>query len=422
MSAVFPSDSAARTSAPSDRAPKRIATGVRVSGAIGKQIPNPNPAIKRKCRERLFGVVLSAVGSNRYRIRLDNGCIVEAASAVLKVHGSSNSLPPGAVGQQDLNQESTEIHDRDDSEPLPLGNDEEEEQGGLEEEAPGRAEERPVGNLEEEPLEPINTYEGRKQQAISKIKAMEGKEVTVGRGKGRAREEVTWTVIPESHPDGYDLQDDSSPSIVSRRLGLREIDAIMRKAGFDVLLAFIFIFISFKDWEEKLDKMNEAVQLENEKVAGGKKVPLFSAEEFLKGFGILIAAAGYNCKGAELWSKEPEGDIWFGNDVSTWPNIIPAPNFSRFMSLNRFNQWRKFITFINKDPTLMHDGKQDPWWEFSGAVDEFNQHRLRCILHSLRLIEDESMSAWVPRTTPTGGLPNISHIDRKPEPLGKPTC
>jgi len=218
------------------------------------------------------------------------------------------------------------------------------------------------------------------------------------------------------------LQDDSSPSIVSSRLGLREIDAIMRKAGFDVLLAFIFIFISFKDWEEKLDKMNEAVQLENEKVAGGKKVPLFSAEEFLKGFGILIAAAGYNCKGAELWSKEPEGDIWFGNDVSTWPNIIPAPNFSRFMSLNRFNQWRKFITFINKDPTLMHDGKQDPWWEFSGAVDEFNQHRLRCLLHSLRLIEDESMSAWVPRTTPTGGLPNISHIDRKPEPLGKPTC
>ena len=109
MSAVPPSNSAARTSAPADRAPKRIATGVRVSGAIGKQIPNPNPAIKRKCRERLFGTVLSAVGSNRYRIRLDNGCIVEAASAVLKVHASSTSLPPGAVGQQDFNQDSTEI-------------------------------------------------------------------------------------------------------------------------------------------------------------------------------------------------------------------------------------------------------------------------------------------------------------------------
>ena len=28
------------------------------------------------------------------------------------------------------------------------------------------------------------------------------------------------------------------------------------------------------------------------------------------------------------------------------------------------------------------------------------------------------MSAIVPRTTPTGGLPTISYIMRKPEPLG----
>ena len=137
MSAVSPSNSAARTSEPADQAPKRITTGVRVSGAIGKQIPNPNPTIKRKCRERLFGTVLSAVGSNRYRIRLDNGCIVEAASTVLKVHASTTSLPPGAVPHQDLNQESSEVHDREELEPLPLGNDDK-EQGIIEEEAPNR--------------------------------------------------------------------------------------------------------------------------------------------------------------------------------------------------------------------------------------------------------------------------------------------
>jgi len=33
-------------------------------------------------------------------------------------------------------------------------------------------------------------------------------------------------------------------------------------------------------------------------------------------------------------------------------------------------------------------------------------------------IIDESMNAWRPRTTKLGGLPNISHIPRKPEPLG----
>ncbi len=28
------------------------------------------------------------------------------------------------------------------------------------------------------------------------------------------------------------------------------------------------------------------------------------------------------------------------------------------------------------------------------------------------------MSSWRPRTTKLGGLPNISHVPRKPEPLG----
>ena len=31
---------------------------------------------------------------------------------------------------------------------------------------------------------------------------------------------------------------------------------------------------------------------------------------------------------------------------------------------------------------------------------------------------EESTSTIVPRTTPTGGLPTISYIMRKPEPLG----
>ena len=128
--------------------------------------------------------------------------------------------------------------------------------------------------MEEELLEPINTYEGRKQQAISKIQAMEGQKVTIGRGKGGAREEVTWIVIPESHPDGCNLQDDSSPSIVSSHLGLREIDATLRKAGFDSLLAFLFSF-SFKDWEEILEKLNEAVTNANEKAGPSKKIAFF---------------------------------------------------------------------------------------------------------------------------------------------------
>ena len=40
------------------------------------------------------------------------------------------------------------------------------------------------------------------------------------------------------------------------------------------------------------------------------------------------------------------------------------------------------------------------------------------IVSSWIKVLDESMSAFKPRTTKTGGLPNISFIARKPEPLG----
>jgi hypothetical protein len=43
----------------------------------------------------------------------------------------------------------------------------------------------------------------------------------------------------------------------------------------------------------------------------------------------------------------------------------------------------------------------------------------KIIAASLFKLLDESMSAWCPRKTKTGGLPNISFILRKPEPLGK---
>ena len=60
----------------------------------------------------------------------------------------------------------------------------------------------------------------------------------------------------------------------------------------------------------------------------------------------------------------------------------------------------------------------DPWYRISSAVDDFNQIRRERVQCSRILSVDESMSAWRPRTTVTGGLPNLSFVARKPEPLG----
>ena len=51
-------------------------------------------------------------------------------------------------------------------------------------------------------------------------------------------------------------------------------------------------------------------------------------------------------------------------------------------------------------------------------IDRFNEKRKQEITFSIWDILDESMSAYVPKKTKLGGLPNISFIQRKPEPLG----
>ena len=62
--------------------------------------------------------------------------------------------------------------------------------------------------------------------------------------------------------------------------------------------------------------------------------------------------------------------------------------------------------------------ESDPWWAFSSAVKDFNNIRKENATASWIKAMDESMSAWRPRTTKNGGLPNISYAIRKPEPLG----
>ena len=56
---------------------------------------------------------------------------------------------------------------------------------------------------------------------------------------------------------------------------------------------------------------------------------------------------------------------------------------------------------------------------FSSAIDEFNELRKNLLFDSRWISADETMCTWRPRKTALGGLPNISFIIRKPEPLGK---
>ena len=63
--------------------------------------------------------------------------------------------------------------------------------------------------------------------------------------------------------------------------------------------------------------------------------------------------------------------------------------------------------------------EEDPWWQFALCVSEFNSHRQNIIISSTWKVFDESMLVYHAWTTMTGGLPNLSFILRKPEPLGE---
>jgi hypothetical protein len=54
--------------------------------------------------------------------------------------------------------------------------------------------------------------------------------------------------------------------------------------------------------------------------------------------------------------------------------------------------------------------ESDPWYEFSAAIDEFNEIRQLELTCSQWVSLDETMSGWRPRKTALGGLPNISFI------------
>ena len=51
------------------------------------------------------------------------------------------------------------------------------------------------------------------------------------------------------------------------------------------------------------------------------------------------------------------------------PSLIPQPDFGRFMMQYHFKEFCKFIPAIWVDWLIL---EQDPWWQFSGEVKDFN--------------------------------------------------
>jgi hypothetical protein len=97
----------------------------------------------------------------------------------------------------------------------------------------------------------------------------------------------------------------------------------------------LFHYLAVKDWKVKVAKLNEAVDEWNNKKRGAN-VRHFTEREFLVAIGIMIAAAGFNCRGCELWGTSHRLNESF-SDPKTWVTTNDSPDFGKYMGIELKN-------------------------------------------------------------------------------------
>jgi hypothetical protein len=147
-------------------------------------------------------------------------------------------------------------------------------------------------------------------------------------------------------------------------------------------------------------------------------VKKFTDSDFLTGIALMIGDGALDGNGCTLWKSER-----LRRKKNRRTSIVTIPDFEHYcMPYWRFKQFRKIVPVIWEDKSKQ---ETDEWWRFISALDEFNERRKTVVTASAKKVASKSMLALRTRTTKRGGLPHLSFILRKPEPLGtefKNTC
>ena len=98
---------------------------------------------------------------------------------------------------------------------------------------------------------------------------------------------------------------------------------------------------------------------------------------------------------------------------------LPAADFGQYMDVVEYKVIAHALPFMWADSNLWYRDKRDiPWDVFMPFVEEWNQKQQDLFQDYNLVVTDETMFAWVPKTSKLGGLPNYTFEPRKPKPLG----
>jgi len=329
---------------------KRIAVNTRVSGKFGDFIPTGEPG--RRKRARIYGTIIEAIDTKRYKVLFDNNSLLECYSNSLKVE-SLVSLPPDlpviqptAITQTQSPGHAAALPAEDEAseqEHMPDIRPEDDEVSEAQEEDPVNIPlqepiDRPVGAIPtvdqvDEPA--VRTYHRRKIEAQNKIHELLGKTV---REKSK-NQSIIWTVIEKHEPLEY-----IRPLEENQSVGWKDYKQLEEKPK-NIVLASLFLDLMFKDKDavkEMVAKMNHEIERTRD-----AKVKLFSPEEFLVGLGLIIGAAEFDHQGKKCWINSDH----FVSDGSSnkeydFSSLVQHPNFDRYMPYCRFKDFRRFLPTI----------------------------------------------------------------------------
>lgn len=159
-------------------------------------------------------------------------------------------------------------------------------------------------------------------------------------------------------------------------------------------------------WRDQLRTLNLKLMDNNSNVQKKRHVKIASEYEWWALWGIIFAACPVGKGGQFLFQNAKER------------KIVQGVNFGKdgldVMSWTRFKQIKEQIHFAFYDYTC----PDDPYHPVRTLVDGYNDNRKQNVASSIKIVLDESMSPFKPRTSKTSGWPNISFIFRKPKPLG----
>lgn len=143
--------------------------------------------------------------------------------------------------------------------------------------------------------------------------------------------------------------------------------------------------------EDDLDKLNEAIVLDNENRRQNyqRVIRMVSKVEYIKFHALLIGATAYSEIGERLWASDVQ------NVRKKRRNgLSRRVDFGKYMKQWRFKQIRQYIPAVMEDKTIK---EIDDWWRFASRVTKFNNVRKNLLKSSHVHVFDESMSAYVPR-------------------------